>query len=95
MSKVASSRQPNQPSIEFSVELMSRKELMEYLNDIRRTLNSLDLKFIMMNLERRHHIIFGDLAPRHQSPKYRLILSGLITFAQTQRIRSMVAYPQH
>ena len=53
MSKVASSRQPNQPSIEFSVELMSRKELMEYLNDIRRTLNSLDLKFIMMNLERR------------------------------------------
>ena len=26
---------------------------MEYLNDIRRTLNSLDLKFIMMNLERR------------------------------------------
>ena len=32
---------------------MSRKELMEYLNDIRRTLNSLDLKFIMMNLERR------------------------------------------
>ena len=53
MSKVASSRQPNQPAIEFSVELMSRKELMEYLNDIRRTLNSLDLKFIMMNLERR------------------------------------------
>ena len=53
MSKVANSRQPNQPSIEFSVELMSRKELMEYLNDIRRTLNSLDLKFIMMNLERR------------------------------------------
>ena len=49
MSKVASSH----PSIEFSVELMSRKELMEYLNDIRRTLNSLDLKFIMMNLERR------------------------------------------
>ena len=49
MSKAASSH----PSIEFSVELMSRKELMEYLNDIRRTLNSLDLKFIMMNLERR------------------------------------------
>ena len=53
MSKVSTSHQSNHPSIEFSVELMSRKELMEYLNDIRRTLNSLDLKFIMMNLERR------------------------------------------
>ena len=53
MSKVSASHQSNHPSIEFSVELMSRKELMEYLNDIRRTLNSLDLKFIMMNLERR------------------------------------------
>ena len=53
MSKIQTAQQSGHPSIEFSVELMSRKELMEYLNDIRRTLNSLDLKFIMMNLERR------------------------------------------
>ena len=56
MSKIQTAqplRQSGHPSIEFSVELMSRKELLEYLNDIRRTLNSLDLKFIMMNLERR------------------------------------------
>ena len=32
---------------------MSRKELLEYLNDIRRTLNSIDLKFMITNLERR------------------------------------------
>ena len=53
MSKIQTAQQSGHPSIAFSVELMSRKELMEYLNDIRRTLNSLDLKFIMMNLERR------------------------------------------
>ena len=53
MPKIETVQQAAHPSIEFSVELMSRKELLEYLNDIRRTLNSLDLKFIMMNLERR------------------------------------------
>ena len=54
MPKIETAQQQlGHPSIEFSVELMSRKELLEYLNDIRRTLNSIDLKFMITNLERR------------------------------------------
>ena len=53
MSKIQTAQQSGHPSIEFSVELMSRKELLEYLNDIRRTLDSFDYKFMVLNLERR------------------------------------------
>ena len=53
MPKIETAQQSGHPSIEFSVELMSRKELLEYLNDIRRTLDSFDYKFMVLNIERR------------------------------------------